>query len=79
MSLKLSGLNQTIGKTIAGYVLRTGSSISPREQVFIVFTDNTYYELYGESINSASAVDRGGMEGAESYALKFPGDVKRVE
>jgi hypothetical protein len=37
-------LPQLVGKTIADIVLKEGSS--PTGQLFLVFTDGTYYEFY---------------------------------
>ena len=48
MSIKPELLKQIIGKTIAGIVIREGAESGPRYQLFVIFTDNTYLEFYGE-------------------------------
>jgi hypothetical protein len=42
-----------IGKTVSEVIV-TESNDRPREQVFFVFTDGTYFELYGQDFNCAN-------------------------
>lgn len=69
-----SSLSEILGKTIVG-VLVNDIPTCPRRQVFLVFSDRTYYELYSSSgdIDFASGVDKGDMDAVERYAAKFPG------
>jgi hypothetical protein len=41
----LSGLTELVGKTISGVIVKEGGA-GPRGQVFIVCSDNTYYEFF---------------------------------
>ena len=55
------------GKTIAHAIIKEGTS--PRAQLFLVFTDNTYYEFYSESpINGSSDIDVGGFAAAVAHS-----------
>ena len=56
-----------VGKTIQGVVVKEGSH--PRSQLFLLFTDNTYYELYcpDSKIREAGGVNRGGAEEVRRY------------
>lgn len=74
MSVK-SQIQGIIGKKISGVVVAENPR-PPHSQVFLVFDDGTHYEFYGQ-VNSASGLDRGGMEEAERYAKKCGGDVVR--
>ena len=57
-----------VGKTISGVVVKS-SNRTPRIQVFLVFTDDTYYEFYCGSgdLTGAGAIDRGGLEAVRLY------------
>ncbi len=53
-----SSLPRVVGKTIAEVVVVQGTS--PRSQLFLLFTDGTYYELYSEAqIDGGTAVHPG--------------------
>ncbi len=61
-------IKDIIGKTIKGVVVKKSDTRNPRSQVFLVFTDDTYYELYAEStIIGAGGLDPGGMEKVRNY------------
>jgi hypothetical protein len=61
-----NALPRLVGKTIAHIVLKEGQS--PRGQIFLVFTDDTYYEFYfGAPVDGAKAVDPGGLAAAVAY------------
>jgi hypothetical protein len=57
-------LGQLIGKKITGVVVGRGDE-SPRNQIFLVFEDDTCFEIYGDLMSVASGVDRGGLDGAK--------------
>ena len=60
-------LPQLLGKRICGAVVKEGDRM-PRMQVFLLFDDDTYYELYTDStIYGAGGVDRGGLEHVREY------------
>jgi hypothetical protein len=58
-----------IGKTITGVVVKEGPRPNlPRTQVFLIFSDGTYYEFYSDSnITGAGGVDKGGIEEVRQY------------
>ena len=43
---KAKYLDQILGKTITGVVVKEHAGGSPRSQVFLVFSDGTHYEFY---------------------------------
>lgn len=58
---------QLLGKRIAGVVVKERSG-PPRFQLFLVFDDDTYYELYSnESVSGAGGIDRGGVAEVLNY------------
>lgn len=56
-----SYIEQIVGKTILGVVVRE-SETEPNRQVFLVFTDETHFELYGRFFAFGKHVHPGGME-----------------
>ena len=64
-----------IGKTVKHVVVKEGAT-PPQSQVFLVFTDDTYYEFYATygTISGAGAIDTGGVEAVRRYM----GGEKRV-
>ena len=69
--LKLKdGLPQLLGKRICGAVVKEGDRL-PQMQVFLIFDDDTYYEIYTDStIYGTGGVDRGGIEHVRQYMPK---------
>lgn len=65
-------IGQIVGKTISGIVVAKKSNY-PCVQLFITFTDGTYFEIYGDDFTCAGGVDRGDAEKAASYAKSFAG------
>jgi hypothetical protein len=57
-----------IGKTIKHVVVKEGER-QPRSQVFLVFTDGSYYEFYSATaeIVGAGGLDVGGIEAVRGY------------
>ena len=61
------GVRNILGKRIKGVVVTEGSS-GPRSQVFLIFSDNTYYEFFSFStIRGISEVCEGGLEEVKDY------------
>jgi hypothetical protein len=62
-------LPQLLGKTLAGIVIKTSTKSGPPQfQLFLCFTDNTYYEIYGvASLSGAGGIDRGGRKEVLDY------------
>jgi len=67
MSFK-PGVTGIIGKTIQHIVIKEGDRF-PREQFFLVFTDDTHYEIYSThgGMSGAGGVDRGGIEAVRAF------------
>jgi hypothetical protein len=57
-----------VGKTIAHVVVKKRPG-QPRSQLFLVFTDGTYYEFFcpDGDLEGASAIDPGGLEEVRRY------------
>jgi hypothetical protein len=70
-----SGIGQIIGRTVEAVLTHErGDGTPPRHQVFLIFTDGSYYELYGDNINCCGGVSmKGGLKAALDYARVFPG------
>ena len=62
-----SYIEQIVGKTIAGVVVREAES-EPKRQVFLVFTDETHFELYGQYFAFGKHIHPGGTEHIIKYA-----------
>lgn len=56
--MKAEGLKQIIGKTIIDVVV--AQNCYTNQHVFLVFSDKTYFEFYGEGFTCASGVIHGG-------------------
>lgn len=68
------GIEHIVGKEIAGVVVASSQN-DPRQQVFLTFTDGTYFEFWGQSFSCAAEVDHGGSQAAIAYACKHGGQV----
>jgi hypothetical protein len=57
-----------VGKTIAHVVVKHRPT-KPLSQLFLVFTDGTYYEFFSSDghLQGASAIDAGGLEEVRRY------------
>src|SRR6187402_2752247 len=69
-----NGLKGIIGKQIAAVVVATGRA--PRQQVFLVFSDGTRFEFWGEGFNCRSRLDA--AAGIEEYVESGAGRIERV-
>ncbi len=74
MNLKSKFLKQIIGKTIAGIVTREGVGAGPQYQLFLIFTDNTYLEFYGD-VGWSTRLEPGDIETVQQYLDRFGGNV----
>lgn len=62
-------IRRIVGRTIKGVVVKESDprlGHLPKTQVFLIFADDSYYELYGE-IRGAGGVDTGGIEDVRRY------------
>lgn len=69
---------QLIGKTIRSVVISQYNAGSPRHQLFLIFDDDTSFELFGEEFRGANALDPRGEQGVLEYARKFCGTVRKI-
>ena len=63
-------LGQLLGKTITGVITKQAKGTgSPQHQVFLLFSDGTYYEFYSVegTVALASRVDQGGLADVRRY------------
>lgn len=69
-------LQDIIGKTITG-ILVTDHVRVPQRQIFLVFSDNSYYELYSMSgdLCFTSGAHEGAMATVERIAAQMGGSV----
>lgn len=74
MSARDEILNYIVGKTIAGIVIHESRGAGPKDQLFIVFTDNTYLEFYGD-VGWPSSLEIGDQETVKQYAARLGGNV----
>ena len=68
------GLGETVGKTIAAVIVAKGKR--PRNQVFLVFTDGSSLELYGEDFTCCAGLDA--AERIERYVMSNGGEIVHV-
>ena len=68
--IRKEGLSRLEGKTIRSVIINEDLSGEPYGQIFLVFTDDTYFEIYG-NLQAAGGVDRGGEDAAIKYAKNF--------
>ncbi len=62
-----AGIGDIVGKTISGVVIAQ-NSVKPNQQVFLTFSDGTYFEFWGESFSCAGGISRGSVAEASTYA-----------
>jgi len=67
-------LKELLGKTITGVVTKRAAGFTPpQHQVFLLFSDGTYYEFYTVqgSIALAGGIDHGGLEEVKHYMKDY--------
>ena len=70
------GLKEIIGRQIAAVVVAKSDKGTPRHQVFLVFTDGSNFELYGDAFNCCGGVDR--TRDIERYVKSGGGEITHV-
>jgi hypothetical protein len=62
------GIRNIVGKTISGVVVKEADRL-PRSQIYLLFSDGTYFEIYSGSgdMSGAGGVDVGGIEEVRRY------------
>lgn len=71
------GLAEIMGRTIVGVVAAENSKSPPHRQVFLVFSDGTYFEFHGDSFTCNNGVNAGGITTATNYALNAGAKIMR--
>lgn len=64
------GTKGILGKTIVGIIKkRNAIGTTPKDQVFLLFSDNTYFEFYSIDgrILCTGGVDEGGLDAVRGY------------
>lgn len=74
MSTTADIFKQVVRKMIAGVVIHRSLGSGPRDQLFIVFTDNTYAEFYGD-VGWANGLQVGNLETVKQYAAQLGGNL----
>ena len=77
MSSKAKALRLIVRKTIAGVVIRESVGAGPRDRLFIVFTDNTYLEFFG-NLGWTDRLEVGDLETVKQYASQFGGNIEVI-
>ncbi len=69
--MRVKGIDETLGKTITGIIVKENKTMfqSPSSQVFLLFSDHTYYELYtgNDTISFSGGVDKGDKDTVAGY------------
>ena len=68
------GLAQIIGKEVTGAIVATNTR-SPERQLFLMFSDGTYFEVWGSNFSCAGSAREGGPEDVINYIVKAGGEV----
>jgi len=66
-SKQLLKLNEMQGKTISQVMIAEGPK-RPRCQVFLLFTDGTFFEIYSDEEIKGTSIDVGGIDEVRSHA-----------
>lgn len=72
-----TGISEIIGKTITEVIVAENVN-DPRARVFLVFSDDTYFEFYGNSFSCTGGVNRGDLEKATQCARAMGGSTIKV-
>ena len=70
--LWVDGFRNILGKRVAGLVV-TQCGVSPERQLFLIFDDNTHYELFGSDVRGCKGVDPGGFDEVRTHVHSRPG------
>jgi hypothetical protein len=68
-----AGARNIVGRTISGVLLSENNPTGPSTQVFLLFTDGSCLEFYGDI--HCSEICAGDLDWAEQYARKFGGKI----
>jgi hypothetical protein len=74
---RAEALRVIVRKTIAGVVICNNVGFYPRDQLFIVFSDNTYLEFYG-NLGFTNRLEVGDLETVKQYAARWRENVEVI-
>jgi len=69
------GIYEILGKRITGVIVKRAEESEPRSQLFLLFDDNTYYEMYS---NSAIIGTRGCVSGDRKNVINYLQSSERI-
>ena len=69
------GIKQIIGKTVTG-VLVVRNERPPARQVFLLFSDDTCFEFWGNDFTGAGGVDPGDARSVQESIERAGGEVR---
>lgn len=70
-----AGIKDILGKTIASVIVANNTNL-PSHQVFLVFSDGTFFEFWGEQFSCAGGIRPGNAVRAAEYAESMGAIVK---
>lgn len=68
------GVRETIGKCISAVIIAKNNR-APQTQIFFVFDDDTYFEIYGDTFTGTGGVDKGSIAAVEEYLSRVNGNI----
>ena len=71
------GIRKVLGKTISGIVV-AGNDKEPKIQLFLTFTDGTFFEIWGNSFDCCSELDSGGVSEVKRYAESHGATIQKT-
>jgi hypothetical protein len=77
MSATAGILKQVLEKTVAGVVIRRNAGADLRDQLFVVFTDNTYVE-FSDDVSRSNRLEVGSLETVKQYAAQLGGNAEVI-
>jgi hypothetical protein len=70
------GVKEIVGKRVIGIVVAENKLRDPKNQLFLLFGDNSYFELYGAQFRGAGGLDDGGVNTITECVKEAGGVVK---
>jgi hypothetical protein len=77
MSATAGILKQVLEKTVAGVVIRRNAEADLQDQLFVVFTDNTYVE-FSDDVGRSNRLEVGDLETVKRYAAQLGGNAEVI-
>ena len=76
--MHIEGLQDLIGKQIVGLISVQGSQTGSHEQLFLLFKDNTHFEIYGTGLGWSGRVYPGGRDAVMATLRPDGGSVSEI-